>query len=243
SGCCIPKGMDPNEMLSGLPLRDSNGEQLKTEKKSEWEHLRGIVADYVIDNCGPAFACDNVAYRCSDKSKCINPSGEMLSGCCIPENMDPNEIERGLTLADSANEKEQRKRSEWEHLRGIVADYVIDNCGPAFACDNHYYGCDDKSKCINPSGEMLSGCCIPKNMDPTEIGKGLPLVLERVESVIGKWEFGTLNGIDLTPLIAPYVLAPKKTKQEQLQEVGSICSPKVGQCIPTVFIANVTKFH
>lgn len=62
-----------------------------------------------------------------------------------------------------------------------MADYVIDNCGPAFgkrtgnlknyrffnstACDNTDYGCGDHSKCVNPSGEMLSGCCIPKGME------------------------------------------------------------------------------
>ncbi|KAF8387087.1 hypothetical protein PRIPAC_76229, partial [Pristionchus pacificus] len=193
SGCCIPNEMDTNEMKNGLPSADENGE---VEKVSEWEHLRGVVADYVIDNCGPAFACDNQNYGCGDHSKCVNPSGEMLSGCCIPNTMDPNEMEKGLPQ-DST-----KKISEWEHLRGVVADYVIDNCGPAFACDNTDYGCGDHSKCVNPSGEMLSGCCIPKGMDPNEMERGLPLESASyvsVEKKISEWEH--LRGV-----VADYVI-------------------------------------
>ncbi|GMS80435.1 hypothetical protein PENTCL1PPCAC_2610, partial [Pristionchus entomophagus] len=203
SGCCIPNSMDPNGMEKGLPSSEESG---KTEKKrtSEWDHLRGVVADYVIDKCGPAFACDNTDYGCADDSQCINPSGEMLSGCCIPKGMDPNKMAKGLTIESSNDDALKEKTSEWEHLRGVIADYVIDNCGPVFACDNTDYGCGDHSKCINPSGGMLSGCCIPKEMDPNEIEKGLLMGSSDEDSTaannkISEWEH--LRGV-----IADYVI-------------------------------------
>lgn len=32
------------------------------------------------------------------------------------------------------------------------------------ACDGDY-GCADHSQCVNPSGDTMSGCCIPKTME------------------------------------------------------------------------------
>ncbi|GMS80434.1 hypothetical protein PENTCL1PPCAC_2609, partial [Pristionchus entomophagus] len=193
SGCCIPKEMDTNNIESGL-LEESA--EIPVDIHS---NLRGVVADYVIDNCELAFACDSI-YSCSDDSKCVNPSGETLSGCCIPNTMDPNEMEKGLPLstAEEISETQATGPSGPNNLRGLVSDYVMDHCGVAFACDNTAADCGDGAECINPSGEILSGCCVPKGMSRED--------LEGVSSSSEATDLGTLNEIDLKSLIAPYVM-------------------------------------
>ncbi|GMR59529.1 hypothetical protein PMAYCL1PPCAC_29724 [Pristionchus mayeri] len=240
-------------LTRSLEGREKGMEVVETEET--------LVASFVNLNCGHAFACDNEVAHCWSHCQCINPSGEALSGCCIPNTM-----------------------SEMELFRGVVADYVIQNCGIAFACDSEY-GCSFDSECVNPSGERLSGCCVPRGMGREDLEE-----VEGVSSSVDSLQFGSLNGIDLQSMVllhhcdpsfacdhigapcaenswcinpsegalasccvpkgitreelATGVLKVKREGEEENEESGnyqSSSSSNVGHCIPRVSMANETN--